>query len=163
MGKSGDNACLSTFLRTSLSFMFIGEYTHNLDEKGRIAVPKKFREVFKNGAVATRGLDNCLFLYTNKEWKKLAERLAELPFSQANSRAFARLMLAGAMDINLDTQGRIILPEYLRNFANFKKEIIIAGLYNRLELWDKEKWIEYTKKTEKESGEIAEKMADLGI
>ncbi len=143
--------------------MFIGEYTHNLDDKGRLAVPKKFRSALENGAVVTRGLDNCLFLYTKDEWAKLAEKLANLPFSQAHTRAFARLMLAGAMDIELDAQGRAILPEYLRTFAGLKKTIIIAGLYNRLELWDEEKWKEYTKKTEETSSEIAEQMGALGV
>jgi len=143
--------------------MFIGEYNHNLDAKGRLAVPKKFRTALKKGAVVTRGLDNCLFLYTHEEWKKLAEKLASLPFAQANTRAFARLMLAGAMDVELDKQGRIILPEYLRTFACLKQETVLADLYNRLELWDKTKWETYKKKTEKESNNIAEQMADLGV
>lgn len=144
-------------------YMFIGEYTHNLDEKGRLAVPKKFRGALENGAVVTRGLDNCLFLYTKEEWAKLAEKLASLPFYQANTRAFARLMLAGAMDVELDAQGRVILPEYLREFASLKKSIIVAGLYNRLELWDEKKWKEYTQKTEETSSEIAEQMGALGV
>jgi len=143
--------------------MFIGEYKHNLDEKGRMAVPKKFREELKGGAVITRGLDNCLFLYTKKEWEKLAEKLASLPFSQAKSRAFSRLMLAGAMDVEVDKQGRIVLPEYLRTFAGLKKTAVVAGLYNRLEIWGQGKGGEYTTKTEKESNEIAEQMADLGV
>ncbi len=143
--------------------MFIGQYTHNLDEKGRLAVPKKFREVLAEGAVVTRGLDNCLFLYTNKEWEKLAEKLANLPFSQANTRAFARLMLAGAMEVSIDKQGRIIVPEYLRTFGNLSKEVIVAGLYNRLELWDKETWETYTTKNEAASNKIAEQMSELGI
>ncbi len=143
--------------------MFIGEYSHNLDEKGRLAVPKKFRQALSKGAVVTRGLDNCLFLYTTSEWKKLADKLANLPFAQANTRAFARLMLAGAMDVNLDKQGRIILPEYLRNFADLTKQTIVAGLYNRLEIWDQKAWNEYTKKSEKESTKIAEQMSELGV
>jgi len=143
--------------------MFIGEYAHNLDDKGRIAVPKKFRTDLNKGAVVTRGLDNCLFLYTKKEWTKLAEKLANLPFAQSNTRAFARLMLAGAMDVEIDAQGRIILPEYLREYAGLNKEIIVAGLYNRLELWDSVKWSEYKKKTELESNQIAEQMSALGV
>ena len=143
--------------------MFIGEYDHNLDDKGRLAIPKKFRSDLTKGAVVTRGLDNCLFLYTKKEWEKLAEKLAALPFAQANTRAFARLMLAGAMDVKVDKQGRIILPDYLRNYANLKKNVIVAGLYSRLELWDKNKWNSYKIKTEKESNKIAEQMADLGV
>lgn len=143
--------------------MFIGEYSHTLDEKGRLAVPKKFRQALGKGAVVTRGLDNCLFLYTKSEWTKLAEKLANLPFAQANTRAFGRLMLAGAMDVEIDKQGRIILPEYLRIFSGLKKNIIVAGLYNRLEIWDQEKWREYTDKTEKESNQIAEQMSELGV
>jgi len=143
--------------------VFIGEYTHNLDEKGRLAVPKKFRTVLSKGAVVTRGLDNCLFLYTKDEWKKLADKLSALPFSQANSRAFARLMLAGAMDVKIDKQGRVMLPEYLRKYATLKKNIVVAGLYNRLELWDDKAWEQYKVRTEKDSNAIAEEMSDLGI
>lgn len=143
--------------------MFIGEYSHNLDEKGRMAVPKKFRPDLSKGAVVTKGLDNCLFLYTQEEWAKLAEKLANLPFAQANTRAFARLMLAGAMDVDVDKQGRVMLPEYLRTFAGLKKNVVVAGLYNRLELWDQEKWEDYKKRTESESNEISERMAELGV
>lgn len=143
--------------------MFIGEYSHNLDDKGRLAIPIKFRPELEGGAVVTRGLDNCLFLYTRKEWEKMAEKLAALPVSQSNSRAFARLMLAGAMDLEMDKQGRVVLPEYLRHFAGLKKSTVVAGLYSRLELWDEEKWKNYKNQTEAESGEIAERMAELGI
>src|SRR4030042_2474366 len=116
--------------------MFIGEYQHNLDDKGRLAIPAKFRAKLAKGAVVTKGLDNCLFLYTADEWEKLATKLAALPISKANTRAFSRLMLAGAMDVQLDKQGRIVLPEYLREYASLKKKIIVAGLYNRLEIWE---------------------------
>ena len=143
--------------------MFIGEYSHNLDEKGRLAVPKKFRTDLSKGAVVTKGLDNCLFLYTKSEWKKLADKLATLPFSQSKARAFARLMLAGAMDVNIDKQGRVMLPEYLRNFAGLKKQVVVAGLYNRLELWDQKNWEAYKTKSEKDSENIAEDMFELGI
>lgn len=143
--------------------MFIGEYSHNLDDKGRLAIPKKFRSVLSKGAVVTRGLDECLFLYTKSEWQKLAEKLANLPFAQANTRAFARLMLAGAMDVEVDKQGRIILPDYLRKYSSLKKGVIVAGLYNRLELWDEDKWRAYTKKTEEQSNKIAEQMSELGV
>jgi MraZ protein len=143
--------------------MFIGEYSHNVDDKGRMAVPAKFRRELLKGAVVTRGLDNCLFLYTKIEWEKLAEKLAALPISQSNTRAFSRLMLAGAMDVEMDKQGRIILPEYLRQFAGIKKNLVIAGLYNRLEIWDQEVWNAYKRQTETESGAIAEKMGELGV
>ncbi len=143
--------------------MFIGEYAHNLDEKGRLAIPVKFRRDLSKGAVVTRGLDNCLFLYTKTEWEKLAEKLATLPISQSNSRAFSRLMLAGAMEVEIDKQGRVVLPEYLREFAGLKKSIVLAGLYNRAEIWDEQKWKTYKSQTETNSNEIAEKMAELGI
>ena len=143
--------------------MFIGEHSHNLDDKGRLAIPKKFRADLASGAVVTRGLDNCLFLFTKPEWQKLAEKLASLPFAQANTRAFARLMLAGAMDVEVDKQGRVILPEYLRQFAGLKKSTVIAGLYSRLEIWDETKWAMYKGQTEAESGSIAERMAELGV
>lgn len=143
--------------------MFIGEFTYNLDDKGRISIPKKFRNDLDGGVVVTRGFDNCLFLYTKKEWEKLAEKLSALPFYQANSRAFSRLMLAGAMDVDMDKQGRVMLPEYLRRFADLKKSVVVAGLYNRLEIWDEKIWSEYKQKTESQSSEIAEQMGALGV
>ncbi len=138
--------------------MFIGEYQHTLDEKGRLAIPAKFRALLKSGGVVTKGLDNCLFLYTKKEWATIATRLATLPFNKANDRALARHFLAGAMDLDFDTQGRINLPEYLRQFANLKKKVIVAGLYNRLEIWNETAWQAYKQKMEKESNTIAEAL-----
>ncbi|RJQ34873.1 transcriptional regulator MraZ [Candidatus Parcubacteria bacterium] len=143
--------------------MFIGEYKYSLDTKNRLAIPSKFRSMFKEGAVITKGLDNCLFIYTNKEWNKLVEKLAALPISQAKSRAFSRMMLAGAMDANLDTQGRIILPDYLKSFATLNKKVILAGLYNRLEVWDEKLWSKYQRSSEKDTNEISEGLVDLGI
>ncbi len=143
--------------------MFIGEYHHSLDEKGRLAIPVKFRNEFKQGAVVTRGLDNSLFLYTKKEWGKLAEKLAALPISQSKSRAFARLMLAGAMDVSLDKQGRIVLPDYLRSYAKINKKAVIAGLYNRLEIWSEENWESYRQGAEANSNDIAEALGELGV
>lgn len=143
--------------------MFIGEYNHILDEKGRIAVPVKFRSLLKEGAVVTKGLDNCLFLYAKNEWQELAAKLSKLPIGQANSRAFARLMLAGAMDVDFDSQGRIMVPEYLRKYAGLKKKAVIAGLYNRLEIWDETAWAKYKKGTEKKTVDIAEALGELGV
>jgi len=143
--------------------MFIGEYQHNLDDKGRLAIPAKFRAKLAKGAVVTKGLDNCLFLYTAAEWEKLATKLANLTISKANTRAFSRLMLAGAMDVQLDKQGRIILPEYLRKFGNLKKKTILAGLYSRLEIWDEDNWNKYKKGTEKQSTDIAEALEGLDV
>lgn len=143
--------------------MFIGEFHHTIDEKGRLAIPVKFRSAFKSGAVVTRGLDKSLFLYTNIEWKKLAEKLAALPISQSKSRAFARLMLAGAMDVSLDKQGRIVLPDYLRTYGTLQKKAVVAGLYNRVEIWSEEEWELYKKQTENSSNDIAEALGELGV
>lgn len=143
--------------------MLLGEYRHNLDIKGRVAIPAKFRDKLAMGAIITRGLDNCLFMFTNTEWEVLAQKLVGLPLAQANSRAFVRLMLAGAMDVQLDNQGRILVPDYLRKYAELKKEVVVAGLYNRMEIWDAERWERYKQKTESASDEIAEKLGELGI
>ena len=143
--------------------MLLGEYKHNLDIKGRMAIPAKFRDKLTAGAIITRGLDNCLFLFTNSEWEVLASKLIALPLAQANSRAFVRLMLSGAMDVALDSQGRILIPDYLRAYAGLKKEAVVTGLYNRIEVWDSEAWARYKQKTESASDEIAEKLGELGI
>jgi len=143
--------------------MLLGEYQHNLDSKGRMAVPAKFKEKLAAGAIITRGLDNCLFVFASKEWQALAEKLIALPLAQANSRAFVRLMLAGARDVEMDNQGRILIPDYLRKYAELKKQVVVAGLISRVEIWDSARWEEYKKKTEGASEEIAEKLGELGI
>lgn len=143
--------------------MFIGEYKHNIDEKGRLAVPAKFRDALKDGAVVTKGLDNCLFLYSREEWAEKAKKFANMPISQSKARAFARHMLAGAMDVEFDKQGRVTLPEYLRQFGNLNKKTIIAGLFDRLEIWDEETWNKYKEGTEKETEDIAEALGELGV
>ncbi|MBI5220890.1 MAG: division/cell wall cluster transcriptional repressor MraZ [Candidatus Liptonbacteria bacterium] len=143
--------------------MLLGEYQHNLDSKGRVAIPAKFREKLTGGAIITRGLDSCLFVFTAKEWQILAEKLVALPLARADSRAFSRLMLAGAMDVELDSQGRILVPDYLRKYAGLKRAVVVAGLYNRIEIWDSEVWRLYKQKTEGASEEIAEKLGELGI
>jgi len=143
--------------------MFIGEYYHNIDAKKRLAVPAKFRAGLGKKAVVTRGLDNCLYLYPMKEWEKLAAKLARLPITRSDSRAFVRLMLAGAMDVSLDQLGRILVPDYLKDYAGLGKKVAIAGLYNRIEIWDEKKWDVYKKETSKAAEDIAEKMNELGI
>jgi MraZ protein len=143
--------------------MFIGEYTLSIDEKNRLSIPAKFRSDLKGQAVVTRGLDNSLFLYTLPEWQKLAEKLASLPISKANTRAFSRLMLAGAMDCEVDKAGRITLPDYLKEFAKLHKKVVVAGLYNRLEIWSEESWKKYKKNTEKDSTDIAEQLGEIGV
>ncbi|MDD5626318.1 MAG: division/cell wall cluster transcriptional repressor MraZ [Patescibacteria group bacterium] len=143
--------------------MFIGEYHYTIDEKNRLAVPVKFRASILKGAVVTRGIDACLFLYPKKEWDKLAAKLAAMPINKSKTRAFSRLMLAGAMEVELDKQGRINLPDYLKQYASINKKIVIAGLYDRLEIWDEQAWEEYKKKSEEESTDIAEELGGLGV
>jgi MraZ protein len=143
--------------------MFIGEYNHNLDDKGRLAIPVKFRTILKKGAVVTKGLDNCLFLYSKEQFDKIAQKFAALPLSQAKARAFARHMLAGAMELEFDNQGRVTLPEYLRKFSGLKKSVIVTGLYNHLEIWDEAAWNVYKSESERNSNAIAEELGDLGI
>ncbi len=143
--------------------MFIGEYTVSMDAKGRIAIPAKFRAQLNAAAVVTRGLDQSLFLYPKTGWEAMAAKISALPLTQANSRAFARLMLAGAYDAELDKQGRMMVPDYLRKFAGLSKRIVIAGLYNRIEIWDEQAWMDYKRNTERESTAIAEKLGELGV
>lgn len=143
--------------------MFIGEYQYNLDDKNRLLVPAKFRAKLGKGAVVTRGLDNCLFIYPQAEWLKLSGKISDLPIGQAKSRAFARLMLSGAMEVEFDGQGRITLPEYLKKFAGLKKAVVMAGLMNRLEIWDEAKWRKYQTETERDSTDIAENLGSLGV
>lgn len=143
--------------------MFIGEFHHTLDEKGRLSVPIKFRADLAQGAVVTRGLDRSLFLYPKTEWETLAAKIAALPLGQADTRAFARLMLAGAMEVEVDKSGRVNLPEYLREYAGLSKDVVIAGLYNRLELWDEAVWKQYASKTEEQGNDIAERLSGLGV
>jgi len=143
--------------------MLLGEFKHNLDIKGRMAIPAKFRDKLEAGAIITRGIDNCLFVFANNEWETLAKKLVALPLAQANSRAFARLMLAGATDVELDNQGRILIPDYLRKYAGLSKSVVVAGLYNRIEVWDEAAWTTYKVKTESSSEEIAEQLGELGI
>ncbi|MCH7604528.1 division/cell wall cluster transcriptional repressor MraZ [Patescibacteria group bacterium] len=143
--------------------MFIGEYTYSIDDKKRLAIPSKFRSLLGTKAIITRGLDACLFLYTSKEWENLAQKLSQLPLSQADARGFARLMLAGAMEAHFDNLGRIHIPDYLKDYASLKKKAVITGLFNRIEIWDEAIWNRYKQKTEKEVGNIAERLKELGV
>ena len=143
--------------------MFIGEYTHSIDPKGRMAVPSKMRRELGGGAVITRGLDRCLWVFTKKEWENLASKLAQLPISDPKSRAFSRLMLAGAVEVEFDSQGRALIPGYLKEYANLKREAVIAGLYNRLEIWESSAWQKFKDESEKQTDEISKHMMDLGV
>lgn len=156
MGASGDEWGIKKSRR-----MFIGEFHHTLDDKGRLAIPAKFRADLAAGAVVTRGLDRSLFLYPKAEWEVLAQKLASLPLGQADTRAFARLMLAGAMDVDIDKTGRVTIPEYLRQYAGVSKDVVVTGLYDRLEVWDEAAWKEYAAKTERDSNDIAERLGSI--
>ncbi len=138
--------------------MFIGEFAHAIDDKGRLAVPIKFRAVLAQGAVITKGLGGCLFLYTKSEWDKVAEKINNMPVAQSNARAFSRFMLGGAMDMLPDKQGRINLPKYLMANAWIKNNVIVVGILNRLEIWDSKAWQEYKVKTEKDVEAMAEQL-----
>jgi MraZ protein len=126
-----------------------------------MAVPVKFRASLAEGAVVTRGLDRSLFLYPKTDWENIAAKLAALPLGQSDTRAFARLMLAGAMDVEIDKSGRVMIPEYLRTYAGLSKDVVVTGLYDRLEIWDETSWNEYATKTEGASNDIAERLGGL--
>jgi MraZ protein len=143
--------------------MFIGEYQHSVDPKKRLALPSKFRKELGTRVVVTRGLDKCLFVYPLKTWKELAEKLGTLPMGQSSTRSFVRLMLAGAIDSDVDSQGRILLPEYLKEYAGLSRSVTVAGLFNRLEIWDEKKWKSYRNKAEESSDKVAEQLGELGI
>lgn len=143
--------------------MFIGEYRHIIDDKKRLAIPVKLRKQLGKEAVITRGLDNCLVAYPMEGWKQTSEKLSKLPESQFEARGFARIMLAGAVAVDFDKLGRILIPEYLKQYAQLKKNVVIAGLYNRLEIWDETRWEAYKQNVEKEIGDFASKLKELGI
>ncbi len=143
--------------------MFIGEYQHSIDPKKRMAVPSRFRGELGNKVVVTRGLDECLFIYPMKVWEDIAGKLGNLPMGEAGTRSFVRLMLAGATDVDIDKQGRILIPDYLKNYAKLGKNIVVAGLFNRLEVWSETKWKKYKNKAEKNTDEIAEQLGKLGV
>jgi len=143
--------------------MFLGEYNHSIDAKSRMAMPAKFRNQLKGGAIVTRGLDHCLFVFQKKEWQKLSSKIMELPLTQATSRAFTRLMLSGAAEVDFDKQGRVLIPDYLKSYSGLKKETVVIGLGSRLEIWDNSTWQKYKYRTEKNSEHIAEQLNELGI
>ena len=145
------------------SHMFIGEYTYSIDDKKRLAVPVRFRKTLGKKAIITRGIDNCLVIYPAIEWQKLAKKLESLPTTQIDARNFARMMLSGAADAVLDKLGRILIPDYLKEYAFLKKNVAILGLSNKIEVWDQKRWYEHKKKTETAVGDIAEKLKELGV
>ena len=138
--------------------MFMGEYNHTIDAKGRVIVPSKFRETLGDEFVVTKGLDGCLFVYDHQEW---AEKLKALPITNKDARAFVRFFLAGAASVEVDKQGRILLPGSLRDFAALAKDAVLIGVGSRIEIWSKERWEEAASFDDMDA--VAEHMADLGL
>ena len=143
--------------------MFMGEYGHTIDAKGRIIVPVKFRESLGDNFIITKGLDNCLFVYTNEEWQRFEEKLNTLPLTNKNARTYTRFFLAGAADVELDKQGRILIPSVLREFASLQKDVVFVGVGSRIEIWSKESWNDSISNYDDNMEEVAENMDSLGF
>ena len=143
--------------------MLIGEYTHRIDPKKRLAIPARFRKELGEKAVITKGLDQCLVLYPLTEWEKVAEELSKLPTGKSENRNFVRDFFSKATDVELDALGRILIPEYLKTLADLKEKVVIVGVYKRLEIWNEEKWNDYKMRVEKQTDVLAEKLGELGV
>ncbi len=144
--------------------MFYGEYEHSIDKKGRIIIPSKFRDFFKEYNIeklyVTRGLDKCLFLFTEDEWRTQESKFKSIPFTKSEARKFNRLYFSGASQLECDKQGRILLPKYLKDYADIKRDIIIIGVSNRIEIWSRDIWNEYYKSSQGSFEDIAEKLME---
>lgn len=143
--------------------MFTGEYQHTIDDKGRLIMPSKFREILGDSFMITKGLDSCLFVYPQQEWKNLENKLKNLPFTNKDARAFARFFFSGASDCETDKQGRILISGILRDYAKINKDVVIIGVGTRIEIWSGEIWAGYSKETEQNYEELAERMVDLDL
>lgn len=142
--------------------MLIGEYTHSLDTKKRLSLPSRWRGELGKSLIVTRGLDNCLFVYTLSAWQTLTEKVGGLPLGQADSRGFNRFFLSGAVEVEVDKAGRILVPDFLKDFAKLKSKVVLAGLHDRVEIWDEKKWNDYKKKIEEKADSLAEKLGSVG-
>jgi MraZ protein len=140
--------------------MFLGQYEHSLDEKGRVIMPAKFREDLGDSFVITFGLDKCLFIYPREEWEKLAHNLETLPLGKKDTRAFKRTLASRALVSNCDQQGRVVIAKYLRDYAEIEKNVMIIGVFERIEIWDMKKWKGYAEETEQAYEDIAERIYD---
>ncbi|PCI20014.1 cell division/cell wall cluster transcriptional repressor MraZ [Candidatus Wolfebacteria bacterium] len=143
--------------------MLIGEYNHTLDNKNRISLPVKFRKELGKKIVITPGLDNCLFVFTHVEWKKISERLSQSSLLQSDTRSFSRFMFGGAVQIDVDSIGRILIPDFLRDRSNLKNKVSMIGVQNRVEIWNDKAWTIYKKSIEKKADELAEKLGSVGV
>lgn len=158
MGRSGEVATLCGVMG-----MFMGEYQHSADEKGRVIMPAKFREELGERFIVTKGLDNCLFVYPLQEWAILEQKLKQLPFTRADARAFVRFFFSGATEAVLDKQGRVLLPNNLREYAKIDKDVVVIGISTRVEIWSKENWQAYSSEAEAGYETIAENIHELGF
>lgn len=138
--------------------MFIGQYEHSLEAKGRLSIPKKFRSQLVGGAVLAQGLDGCLFLYPQAAWEQLVSKLSQLPLTRTDARGFTRALSYGATEVEIDSLGRILVPDYLRQFSGIAGSCIVAGAIDRIEIWDKSKFDSYTSQVNAKREEIAEKL-----
>lgn len=143
--------------------MLIGQYQHTIDTKKRLALPAKFRGELGGKVVITKGVEACLVVYTEKEWEIMSHKLSSLPISQSEARSFTRHLLASASEATLDRLGRVLIPDYLKDYAGFEKNVVICGLSNRLEIWNEKTWMTYQAKAEKGAEEIVSKLGGLGI
>ena len=143
--------------------MFMGEYNHTIDAKARLIVPAKFREILGDNFIVTKGLDGCLFVYPNDEWTRFEEKLKSLPLTNKNARQFTRFFLAGAAACEVDKQGRILLPQVLREFASLEKDVVLVGVASRIEIWSRERWDESMNTYDGDMDEVAENMESLGF
>ena len=143
--------------------MLIGEYTHSIDDKNRLSLPAKFRALMGKKVVVTPGLDQCLFVFTQKEWSKIEEKLSQSSLGQADNRGFNRFMFAGAVEAEVDTIGRILIPDFLRDRANLKNKVVVIGVSSRVEIWNEKTWGEYKKVVEKQADTLAEKLGQIGV
>ena len=143
--------------------MFMGEYNHTIDAKGRLIVPAKFREILGDNFIVTKGLDGCLFVYPSDEWTRFEEKLKSLPLTNKNARQFTRFFLAGAAACEVDKQGRILLPQVLREFASLEKDVVLVGVASRIEIWSRERWDESMNTYDGDMDEVAENMESLGF
>jgi len=141
--------------------MFTGEYQHTLDEKGRVIIPARLREGLGDTMMITRGLDRCLFIYHLDAWVKIEQKIKELPLTRSEARAFARYFFSGAAEVEIDKQGRILIPQNLREYAGIEKEVMIIGVSDRVEVWSEEAWREYTSAENLNFEAVAEKLADF--
>ena len=143
--------------------MFMGEYSHNIDAKGRMIVPSKFREQLGDEFVVTKGLDGCLFVYPNEEWQNIEEKFRNVPLTSKDARKFSRFFFAGATTCEVDKQGRILIPSVLREFASLQKDVVFVGVGSRIEIWSKESWNNSISNYDDNMDEVAENMAELGL